>query len=89
MRYAELRPGLPASVFPPPLVPQLEEQTTHGEVEKARPCVNIPRRLRSPVEFLAAAQLLDRDEFEDEDLDDMEFRKAGKSDETSDILPLN
>lgn len=89
MRYAELRPGLPASDFPPPLVPQLEEQGTHDKVENARPGVGIPRRLRSQVEFLTAAQLLDRDEFEDEDLDDMEFRKAGKSDKTSRILPVN
>lgn len=79
MRYAELKPGLSASVFPPPLVPQVEEQPTNGEVENARSGAGFPRR-RSPIEVHIGAQLLDRDdEFEDEGLNDMEFRKAGKS----------
>lgn len=79
MRYAELKPGLPASVFPPSLVSQMEEHSTQSEAEDARQGVNSLRR-RNRIEFQTAAQLPDRDdEFEDEDLDDVEFRKAGKS----------
>lgn len=89
MRYAELRPGLPASIFPPSLVPQLEQQADSGGVENTMPVADIPRRLRSPVDSLTTAQFMDRDEFEDEGLDDMEFRKAGKSEKTSYISRVN
>ena len=83
MRYAELKPGLCASIFPPPLVQKLEEQPINSEVENVRLGADIPRR-RSGIVFQTAAEPVDRDdEFQDSDFDDIEFRKAGKSVKTT------
>lgn len=79
MRYAELKPGLCPSVFPPPLVQNLEEQPIESDEENVRLGADIPRR-RSGIVFQTAAEPVDRDdEFQDSDFDDIEFRKAGKS----------
>ncbi len=82
MKYAELKPNLPASLFPAPKPKASAVRTNHALKDRStnNPSMNTSRR-RS-IEDERSSQAVfgdDMDEFDDDGLDDGDFVAAGKS----------
>lgn len=77
MRSAELKPELPAYLFPPPSSQKHAPQLTREEVTTVPDGDISEQQGASP--FLRSSKTLEEDEFGDDDFKDQEVMNAGKT----------
>lgn len=82
MRSAELRPELPAYLFPPPSSQKHAPQLTREEID-TEPNGDISEQQGAST-LLTSSEALEDDEFGDDDFKDQEIMNAGKP-----LLPLS
>lgn len=75
MRSAELKPELPASMFPRRLINQ-EQQ--HGAISKISNGLPRAKNQRRTTTDIATSRSIQRDEFPDDEINDQDLIAAGK-----------
>ena len=83
MRSAELKPELPAYLFPPPSLRKHAPQLTHEEIDTER-SGDISGQQEASTSH-TSAETLEDDEFGDDDFKDQEVMKAGKVPSSTDV----
>lgn len=89
MKYAELKPDLPGSLFPAPKPKASALRTNHALKDRSTNNPNMNTSRRRSIEDERGSQAVfgdDMDEFDDDGLDDRDFAAAGESLLTSNPL---